>query len=145
MEDQTQVTQEGFQTLEKPQQLTLIDLEAYTGKAIDSIERIKEQLKQNRQMLSDGYINNATYKEQADIVKDARKKLLSIKSQIDKVEGVVQLKQKVKDLRFELNESKRTLTSFALEYTSAAGIDQIEKNGQTYTIVKSVKLVRGKQ
>lgn len=127
---------------DKPQQLTFLQLEELTVKTLSSTEQMQEDLKKHREMLKDGYVNNPAFRERQEKVKDAQKSRSEVKAQIDKTEGVRVLKQKVKDLQYDLKERKEALASYAIEFSEASGTDQIERDGQIFTIVKSAKLIK---
>ncbi len=137
---------------------TMLNLEELIKNHIDSIDKLKEELKTTREMYEDSFNNNPTYKEHVDQVKDVQRGKNSVRQQIakqlgDKVEecriakqpSVATLEQKVKDVRFDISEKSKTLSDLLQDYKEQTGATSIEtRNGQVLEIVSTSKLVRSK-
>lgn len=121
-------------------------LEGLIKEHVSSIQKLKEELKQNREMYDDSFINNPTFKEHSDRVKEATKAKSSVKQQIAKQPSVALLGQKVKDIRFDISEKNKTLSDLLIDYKQQTGATQLELfDGQIVDIVESAKIVRARQ
>ncbi len=124
---------------------TMLNLEELIKNHIDSIDKLKEELKTTREMFEDSFNNNPTYKEHVDQVKDVQRAKNSVRSQIAKQPSVATLEQKVKDVRFDISEKSKTLSDLLQDYKEQTGATSIEtRNGQVLEIVSTSKLVRSK-
>lgn len=121
----------------------LLSLEELIKNHIESMEKLRVELKKNREMLDDSFNNNPTYREHVEKVKEVTKGKSSVKQQIAKQPSVALLDQKVKDLRFDINEKNKTLSDLLSDYKEQTGATSIEtRNGQVLEIVSTSKLVK---
>jgi|SRR5579885_3318752 len=121
---------------------TLLSLEQLIKNHVESIDKLKLELKQSRQMYDDSFANDPTYRELTEQAKEASKKRNQLKQQISKQPSVAQLAQKIKDLAFDLREQTKTLSDLLQDYKEQTGATQIElANGKVMEIVSILKLV----
>ena len=121
----------------------LLSLEELIKNHVDSIEKIRDEIKQAREMYEDSFANNPTYRELSEQAKEAAKKKNQLKQQISKQPSVAQLAQKVKDLSFDSKELSKTLSDLLQDYKEQTGATQIElRDGTMMEIVSILKLVR---
>lgn len=121
----------------------MLSLEELIKNHIESMEKLRVELKKNREMLDDSFNNNPTYREHVEKVKEVTKGKNSVKQQIAKQPSVALLDQKVKDLRFDINEKNKTLSDLLQDYKEQTGATSIEtRNGQVLEIVSTSKLVK---
>jgi|GEM_PF-469791 len=121
----------------------LLNLEELINNHIESIEKLKEELKQAREMFDDSFNNDPTYKENLDKVKEVVKAKNSVRQNIAKQPSVASIEQKVKDLRFDISESNKTLSDLLQDYKEQTGATEIEtRNGVLLEIVSTAKLVK---
>ncbi len=124
---------------------TMLNLEELIKNHIDSIDKLKDELRTAREMFEDSFNNNPTYKEHVDKVKDVQRAKNSVRQQIAKQPSVASLEQKVKDIRFDISEKGKTLSDLLQDYKEQTGATSIEtRNGQVLEIVSTSKLVRSK-
>lgn len=110
---------------------------------IESIDKLKDELKAAREMYEDSFNNDPTYKENEDKVKEVTKAKNAVRQQIAKQPSVATLEQKVKDLRFDISESSKTLSDLLQDYKDQTGATEIEtRNGQILEIVSTSRLVK---
>lgn len=119
----------------------MLSLEELIKNHIKSIDKLKDELKQQKEMFEDSFNNNPTYREHVERVKEATKAKNSVRQQIAKQPAVATLDQKVKDLRFDISEQNKTLSDLLQDYKDQTGATQLEVNGKTYAIVSVSKLV----
>lgn len=149
-----EVSQDGFQTLEdvqvassenspEDQSQLLTSLDEMIKAHVQSIDRLRTEVKKLREMIEDGFANDAVYKEHDDIAKAAAKVRQATKAQIMKQPAIVALVNKMKTLNGELKEKQFSLSDYLLEYQRLSGANQIETDdGQVLEIVNSAKVVR---
>lgn len=121
---------------------TLLSLEELIKNHVQSMDKLRVELKQAREMFDDSFNNNPTYREHSERVKEATKARTQVKQQITKQPSVAQLDQKIKDLRFDISEKNKTLSDLLQEYMTQTGATQLEVDGQTLEIVSVSRLVR---
>jgi hypothetical protein len=121
----------------------LLNLEELIKNHIDSMDKLKEELKQVREMFEDSFNNNPTYNEHLEKVKEASKGKNSVRQEIAKQPSVATLEQKVKDIRFDINEKSKTLSDLLQDYKDQTGNTEIEtRSGQILEIVSTAKLIK---
>lgn len=121
---------------------SFLNLEELIKNHIEAIDKLRDELKQHREMFEDSFNNNPTYREHVEKVKEVNKAKSSVRQEIAKQPSVSMLKQKVDDLRFDINEQGKTLSDLLQDYKEQTGATQIEaRNGKTYEIVSVSKLV----
>ncbi|HSA83389.1 MAG TPA: hypothetical protein VLF20_00700 [Patescibacteria group bacterium] len=137
------VTSDTSETKEEFSQASaFLNLEELIKNHIEAIDKLKDELKQSREMFEDSFNNNPTYREHVEKVKEATKAKSSVRQEIVKQPAVATLKQKVDDLRFDLNEQSKTLSDLLQDYKEQTGATEIEaRNGKIYAIVSVSKLV----
>jgi predicted RNase H-like nuclease (RuvC/YqgF family) len=121
----------------------LLNLEELIKNHIEAIDKLKLELKTQREMLEDSFNTNPTYHEHMEKVQDVTKAKNSVRSEIAKQPAVATLNQKVKDLRFDMNEKSKTLSDLLQDYHEQTGASSIEtRDGKVLEIVSTAKLVR---
>ncbi|MBI3887956.1 hypothetical protein HY310_02715 [Candidatus Microgenomates bacterium] len=119
----------------------LMSLEELIKNHITTIDKLRDELKQHKEMFEDTFNNDPTYREHVEKVKEANKAKGSVRQQLSKQPSVAQLDQKVKDLRFDIGEQNKTLSDLLQDYKDQTGASQLEVNGKTYAIISTSKLV----
>jgi cell fate (sporulation/competence/biofilm development) regulator YlbF (YheA/YmcA/DUF963 family) len=121
----------------------LLSLEELIKNSVEQSDKLKNDLKAQKEMFEDSFNNNPTFREHNDRVKEARKKLSSVRQEIAKQPSVATLAQKIKDMRFDLGELNKTLSGLLDDYKQLTGATQIElRDGSIMEIVSTSKLVR---
>jgi hypothetical protein len=121
----------------------LLSLEELIKNHIEAIDKLRIELKQQREMFEDSFNSNPTYREHIEKVKDVAKAKNSVRQEISKQPSVAMLAQKVKDLRFDMNEKSKTLSDLLQDYTEQTGATSIEtRDGKVLEIVRTSRLVR---
>jgi predicted RNase H-like nuclease (RuvC/YqgF family) len=121
----------------------MLSLEELIKNHIESIDKLKLEVKQAKEMFDDSFESNPTYREHMEKVKDVTKSKNALRQQIVKQPSVSQLEQKVKDLRFDLSEKNKTLSDLVQDYKEQTGATSIEtRDGKVLEIVSTSKLVK---
>lgn len=122
---------------------TMLSLEELIKNHIESIDKLRDEIKKLREMFEDSFNNNPTYREHSERNKQVAKERNSVRQQIAKQPSVATVAQKLKDLRFDMSEQMKTLSDLLQDYHEQTGATQIEaRNGQLMEIVSTAKLVR---
>ncbi len=125
------------------QATAMLSLEELIKNHIESIDKMRDEVRQVREMFEDSFNNNPTYREHTERAKKTAKERNSVRQQIVKQPSVATLAQKMKDLRFDMSEQTKTLSDLLQDYHEQTGATQIEaRNGQLMEIVSTAKLVR---
>ena len=125
------------------QATALLNLEELIKNHIEGIDKLKLELKEQREMYEDSFNNNPTYHEHTERVTEVTKARNSVRQEISKQPSVASLAQKVKDLRFDMNEKNKTLSDLLQDFREQTGATQIEtRDGKVLEIVSTMKLVR---
>lgn len=146
MEQPSTISQEGFPTLEDLQQqqgneqLTLFSLRELAINSLSSIDQLKEQLKQAREMLTDALLRNTEISAQQDIVKNAQDALKSATKVAMTLPEVMALEEKVRSIRSEIKDKQETVSNSAIEAYRLTGNTEFEKDGIRYQIVTTARL-----
>ena|SRR5260221_13449881 len=124
----------------------LLSLENLVKNHIASIDRLKDELKKHKQMLEDGFSNDAVYQEHARLAKEAIKQKSATKSQITKQPQNMQLANKIKNMSAELKDKQFSLSDYLLEYQRMTGVNEIEgEDGEVREIVNTAKVIKKAQ
>ena len=121
----------------------LTSLDELIKNYIQSIDKLRIEVKKHREMIQDGFQNDPVYHEHDEKAKEAVKQRNATKQQIMKQPAQMTLANKVKGMQSELKEKQLALSDYLLEYQRLSGANQIETNdGQVLEIVNSAKVVR---
>lgn len=127
----------------KDQAKLVLNLENLIKNNNIQVTKLSGELAQARDMLKDAFENDATYKEHADIAKEANKVKSATKVQIMRQPQVAGLATKVKSLTSEVKELKEGMSDYLKEFNRLSGINEIEgEDGELLEIVYVAKLVK---
>lgn len=125
------------------QSTVLTSLDELIKTHIASIDRLTEEKKKLGELLSDGFNNDASFKEASAKAKEATKVKSQIKQQIMNRTGVIEVANKLKNINSEIKERQMSLSDYLLEYQRMTGVNQIEgTDGEVREIVHVAKLVK---
>lgn len=106
-------------------------------------EKLREDLKKEKEMLKDMLDNDPEYNEKDKAAKAAAKEKTAAKLKVLNTPQGKTLNQKVKDLQNENKELQDGLSYYLREYSRLTGATQFEgEDGEIREIVYSAKLVR---
>jgi hypothetical protein len=125
---------------------TADDLIAVTGliqNYIVQIDRSSKELAAHKQMLQDAFLNDPTYRQHDEKVKEAVKVRNATKMQILKQPTLAELAEKVKDMAQSVKDAKQSLSDYLQEFAKMTGAREIEDSeGELREIVYSAKLIK---
>lgn len=120
-----------------------LNLEELIRNYINRIDQLKEDLGKQKEMLDDSFESDAVYREHSEKVKEATKIKSATKQQILKQPAMAELSEKVKDLKFDIDEQETMLNDYLQQYQKVSGANQIDLgNGEFMEIINIVKLVK---
>ncbi len=120
-----------------------LNLEGMIHRYLSDIEKIRGQMKTQKEMLEAAFQNDATYAQQDAVVKAEMKKKNEIKHKILKTPAVAIVNDKVKQLREEIKDAQEALSQYVQKYQESTGLNQImSEDGEVREIVIVTKLVR---
>lgn len=121
----------------------LLSLEELIKNHIDGLDRLREELRKNREMFDDAFNNDPLYREQLEKVKEVNKQKAATRTQILRQPSIIALQAKIKDLRVDLKERQLALSDYLREYQRLTGANEIQGNdGEVRDIVNTAKVVR---
>lgn len=127
---------------EANQATVLLSLEEMIKKYITRLDQLKVEVKKQREMYDDSFLNNPTFIENTEKAKVAAKDLLVTKKNISSQPAVVQISLKLKNMRDEMKEIEQSLSDYLQEFQRLTGANEIEgEDGKIRDIVNTAKLV----
>lgn len=145
VQDAVIVDQVAPQTLsdDASQATILVNLGELIKTHIQSLDRMRDELKEQKRMLEDTFINSEAYRDHAEKAKEATKIKSQTRQQILQQPGVALISQKIKGLSQEIKEKRMALSDYLLEYQRMAGVNEVEGyDGEVREIVNEAKLVK---
>lgn len=121
----------------------LLSLENLIKNHIGSIDKLKDEVKKNKQMLEDGFVSDAVYQEHAKLAKEAAKQKAATRSKFLLQPQNIVLSNKIKSMTTELKDKQFSLSDYLLEYQRMTGVNEIEgEDGEVREIVNSAKVIK---
>ncbi len=118
-----------------------LNLESLIKSYIAKMDILEKELKEKNRMLKDAFESDAIYKEHADKAKEANRIKSATREQILKQPSLAKLGERIKDLRFDVNEQQAVLADYLTQYQQQTGANQIEVgDGEVMDIITVVKL-----
>ncbi len=141
-QDDKQTTPSGS-SVNNPQVEEFLNLENLVKSYVAKIDASEKELKEKAQMLKDAFENDVVYREHAEKAKEANKIRSSTKQQLLKQPAMAELSERIKDLKFDIQENKAMMSDYLQQYQKQTGATQIEVgDGEVLEIVSVVKLVK---
>ncbi len=125
------------------QSTVLLSLEELIKSHITSLDRLQEEKRKLTELIADGFNNDAAFKQVSDKVKEVNKEKSAIRQQIMNRAGIIEIANKLKDIKSELKEKQVSLSDYLLEYQRMAGVNEIETaDGDVREIIQVAKLIK---
>lgn len=144
-QDEPQVeesTQSEEQTQNANQATVLLSLEEMIKRSISRLDELRVEIKKQKEMYDDSFLNNPTFIENTAKAKEAAKDLLVTKKNIASQPAVIQLNLKMRSMRDEAKEMQTSLSDYLQEYQRLTGANEIEgEDGKIRDIINTAKLV----
>lgn len=121
----------------------VLELDGMIKRLLAGIKANKEEQKKYKEMLESVLQSDPVYIERAKEAKDANKNKAQIKNQIMQQPQNVDLSEKIKDSKAQIDELNDGLSFYLQEYQKLTGATEFEdEDGKVQKIVYVVKLVR---
>lgn len=121
----------------------LLSLEEMIKNKLASLDKLKVEIKKQKEMFDDAFLNSEAYRQAEEKVKEVNKQKGSVREQIMKQQSVMALNAKIKDLRAEAKEGQNELSDYLLEYQRLTGATSIEDHeGNVLEIVNTSRAVK---
>jgi len=97
-----------------PNQATtdFLNLENLVKSYVAKIDASEKELKEKSQMLNDAFENDVVYHEHAEKAREANRVKLATKQQILKQSALAELSERIKDIKFDIQESRTVLSDY---------------------------------
>jgi len=123
----------------------VMDLTSLIKRYLVDIEKLKQELKTQNEMLSDAINNDKNYSEHNQQVKDWLKKRNAVKQTLIKQPAVEAIVAKQKELKFQIKDFQNALSRYLERYYQVAKTNILEDdNGDLREIIPVYKLVKKK-
>lgn len=123
----------------------LLSLDSLIKSHIASIDKIRNELKEQKAMLEDGLASDPVYKENTEKAKEVANVAKATKANLLKQPAMQQISQKVRSMSSEVKEKQMALSDYLLEYQRMTGNNQIETDdGEVLEIINNAKIKRPK-
>lgn len=124
---------------------TLLHLEQMIHGYLSDIQRLRTQLRSQKEMFKQTFEQDKDYNEVAEQQKEVKRKHNEVKQKIAKTDSVSAVKTKIEEIQSEMKDIQQSLSDYLNRYialsqaTSFTGPD-----GEVLTIVRTAKLVKKK-
>lgn len=121
----------------------LFSLEEMIKNNIASLDSLREELKKQREMFEDVFINDETFRTNSEKAKEANKAKNTTRQQILAQPAVAAISSKVKSIRSDIKERQGALSDYLQEYQRMTGATEIEgKDGEIRDIINNSKVIK---
>jgi len=120
-----------------------LDLTGLIDSYIQQIERTRQNLSKQKDILDSIFDNDPTYQEHLKAAREAAKVKGATKKQLMRLAQAVELSASVQNLRSQIKELNQTLSDYLQEYARQSGQTSIEtSDGVLRQIVYTARLVK---
>lgn len=140
--DKKDIIKEKYSTLGSKAD-DFLALESLIKNYISRLKTLKANLKQQKDIYDNSFESDVVYHENSEKAKEALAVRSSTKQQLLKQPALMELSEKIDDLRMEIKEAEENLSDYLIQYQRLSGSDEIEtEDGERMIIVYKAKLVR---
>jgi hypothetical protein len=126
-----------------PSGLTRMELESLIQRYMDDVEKLKSQIKSEKEMYNASFENDAAYSEAEKNAKETKQKVSEIKQRITQQPAVKDAQARMVELKDEMKDVQDAISGLAEQYQQVAGTNQIvQDDGQVLEIVRNFKVIR---
>ncbi len=122
---------------------SLISLESMINRYVADIEKMKEQLKTQKDMFNDAVQNDAEYAQQEVKAKEINRVKNAAKQKITKQPAVASIIERMNNMKDEIKEMQEALSNYLQQFQKIAGTNQlVAENGEIREIVTTHRLIK---
>jgi len=123
--------------------MTMVELTTIIRRYLTDLNKLKTDMKIQKQMYNEAFSNDATYTQQSEKVKALNRETAVIKEKIIKQPEIDTLLVKIRQLREEIKVSQEALSDYLQEYQKVSNASTIEDDkGEILQIIPSYRLVK---
>ena len=120
-----------------------LELTSLIKSNITLIDRLKDQAKEQKEMLESILDNDLIYQEHFEKAKEASRIKNETKKQLLSQPSAIQIAEKIKTLKENLKDAQESLSNYLKQFQETTEETQIEgEDGQIREIIKILKLVK---
>lgn len=121
----------------------MTSIEGMIRRNFAQIERLREQMKAQKEMVDSVLDNDPTYKEHEAAAKEATRVKTTTKQQLLRQPQNSHIVEKIKDIQAEKKEAQDALSNYLADYQKSTGLNEFEgEDGEVRQIVFVAKLVK---
>ncbi len=122
---------------------SLISLESMINRYVGDIEKMKEQLKTQKDMFNDAVQNDAEYAQEEAKAKEINRVKNAAKQKITKQPAVASIVERMNTMKDEIKEMQEALSNYLQQFQKIAGTNQlVAENGEIREIVTTHRLIK---
>ncbi len=122
-----------------------LQLETLIKRYLGDLEKLRVQMKSQKEMFEDAFNNDPVYAEQAEKVKQETRKKTEIRQKMVKQPALADLQSKLNYTKDQIKDAQDALSGYLREFYQSTGINQIVgDDGDVREIVIVTKLVKKK-
>ncbi len=122
---------------------SLISLESMINRYVGDIEKMKEQLKTQKDMFNDAVQNDAEYAKEEAKAKEINRVKNAAKQKITKQPAVASIVERMNTMKDEIKEMQEALSNYLQQFQKIAGTNQlVAENGEIREIVTTHRLIK---
>ena len=123
----------------------MLELEQTIKTYYQSMQMKREELRKNKEMVSDAISQDASYEAQKQQVDEIKRKQNQLKAQVTNIPSILSAQNEMKGLSAEIKEMQKAMSKFLLEYRRLSNTNHIQvADGEFFEIVEEAKLVKAK-
>jgi hypothetical protein len=143
--EEVDLSDEVTETPEENLGESLMNLEATINRYIGDSEKLREQMKSQKEMYNATFENDAPFAELTQKEKELRRQKMTIKQKLQKEPAVVLATNKINEIKEELKDIQDMLTGLLEQYQEMSGSNQFTtESGEIREIIKILRVVRKK-
>lgn len=114
-----------------------LELERMIKRYLEEVDKLKDQMKTQREALNQTVENDAAFSQEDAKVKEAKKTVSALRQKIMKQPAVLDAVERIKSLKEDLSDVQETISALAQQYEEVAKTNQIVKeDGEVLEIVR---------
>lgn len=137
--------EESHETATTASGLSRLELESLIQRYMDDVEKLKNEIKTQKEMYNASFENDAEYAQADADAKELKKKVAAAKQRITQQPAVKDAESRMSELKDEMKDVQDAISGLAEQYQQVAGTNQIvQDDGQVLEIVRNFKVIRKK-
>lgn len=124
---------------------SLLNLESAINRTVNDVEKLKTEIKDQKDMYDSAFEQDATYESQLKKEEEVKKAGAVLKQQLSKSPAIAASFEKLKELKDDMKDLQKELSDLLKRYQKTSGTNIITReDGEIYEIVTNLKLIKKK-